>query len=158
MSVEVWSAVETTHVCQRAPGSTRLVSPVLIGRAAELSQLRAAVRQPPAIVLVEGEAGIGKSRLIRDWLAEPALAATTQLLGHCSPLREPLPFGPVIDALTGAVDALPDREQLSPVTGALRPLPRPSAFYRIPRGFLPRKDSGRREKTRSRRRPTREII
>lgn len=136
MSVEVWSAVETTHVCQRAPGSTRLVSPVLIGRAAELNQLRAAVRQPPAIVLVEGEAGIGKSRLIRDWLAEPALAATTQLLGHCSPLREPLPFGPVIDALTGAVDALPDREQLSPVTGALRPL-LPELADRLPAALPP---------------------
>lgn len=122
MSVEVWSAVATIPGCQWPPGSTRLASPRLIGRADELDRLREAVRHPPTTVLVEGEAGIGKTRLIREWLAEPALAGTARLIGHCSPLREPLPFGPVIDALAGAVDALPEPARLSPVTGALRPL------------------------------------
>jgi DNA-binding CsgD family transcriptional regulator/tetratricopeptide (TPR) repeat protein len=84
--------------------------------------LQAATRQPPAVILIEGEAGIGKTRLIRDWLAGPELAGTVQLLGHCTPLREPLPFGPVIDALASAAGWLPEPASLSPVTGALRPL------------------------------------
>lgn len=104
------------------PSSGRLISPVLVGRTAELAALSAAVRRPPAVIAIEGDAGIGKTRLIRDWLAEPELAGTIQLVGHCSPLREPLPFGPVIDALTVAASRLPELAALSPVTGALRPL------------------------------------
>jgi DNA-binding CsgD family transcriptional regulator len=95
---------------------------VLIGRAAELAQLRAAARRPPAVVVVEGDAGVGKTRLVRDWLAGPDLAGLVQLVGHCSPLREPLPFGPVVDALTAVAGRIPPAASLSAVTGALRPL------------------------------------
>ncbi|HEY8473353.1 MAG TPA: AAA family ATPase [Natronosporangium sp.] len=116
------------------PTSARLTSPVLVGRAAELDQLRAVVRQPPAVVLIEGEAGIGKSRLIQEWFAEPALAGVTRLVGHCSPVREPLPFGPVIDALVTAT--IPEHAELSPVTGALRPL-LPELADRLPPALPP---------------------
>jgi DNA-binding CsgD family transcriptional regulator len=128
------------------PSSARLISPVLVGRADELAQLRAAVRQPPTVILIEGEAGIGKTRLIRDWLAEPALAGVTSLVGHCSPLREPLPFGPVIDALAAAANRIPDRALASPVTGALRPL-LPELADRLPPALEPL-DSRRQERYR----------
>jgi DNA-binding CsgD family transcriptional regulator len=121
-----------------------MISPVLVGRAAELTQLRVAVRQPPAVIVIEGEAGIGKTRLIRDWLGEPAAAGVTQLVGHCSPLREPLPFGPVIDALATA--RIPERAVLSPVTGALRPL-LPELADRLPPALEPL-DSRRQERHR----------
>jgi DNA-binding CsgD family transcriptional regulator/tetratricopeptide (TPR) repeat protein len=104
------------------PGRSRLTSPVLIGRTAEFAELREAARRPPALVVIEGEAGIGKTRLVRQWLAEPDLADTARLVGHCTALREPFPFGSVIDALAGAAAWLPGPERLSPVTGALRPL------------------------------------
>jgi ATP/maltotriose-dependent transcriptional regulator MalT len=96
--------------------------PVLIGRDAELEQLRKVSGRPPALVVIEGEAGIGKSRLISDWLAEPQMSGVARLVGHCTALREPFPFGPVIDALAGAARWLPAPTTLSPVTGALRPL------------------------------------
>jgi DNA-binding CsgD family transcriptional regulator len=96
--------------------------PVLIGRDAELDQLRDVGGRAPALVVVEGETGIGKSRLIRDWLAEPQMSGVARLVGHCTPLREPFPFGPVIDALADAARWLPAPSALSPVTGALRPL------------------------------------
>jgi DNA-binding CsgD family transcriptional regulator/tetratricopeptide (TPR) repeat protein len=114
----------------------RLTSPVLVGRAAELARLHEAVRPPPAVIMVEGEAGIGKTRLIRDWLA--ATPGVVQLVGQCSPLREPFPFGPVIDALAGAGTAgcLPDPDTLSPVTGALRPL-LPELADRLPPALEP---------------------
>ena len=104
------------------PSSGRPISPVLVGRAPELAELSAVARQPPAVIEIEGDTGIGKTRLVRDWLTVPELAGTIQLVGHCSPLREPLPFGPVIDALTTAASRLPEPAALSPVTGALRPL------------------------------------
>ena len=98
------------------------ICPVLIGRDVELDQLRDLGGRPPALVVIEGEAGIGKSRLVRDWLAEPQMSGVARLVGQCTPLREPFPFGPVIDALADAARWLPTPSALSPVTGALRPL------------------------------------
>jgi len=93
-----------------------------VGRQRELDLLLAALRHPPAIVLVEGEAGIGKSRLVRE--AAAALTETDGhvLIGYCHPLREPVPFGPVIDAFRKAGQLLPRREAIARSAGALAPL------------------------------------
>ncbi|MFE9421389.1 ATP-binding protein [Kitasatospora sp. NPDC006697] len=91
-----------------------------VGRQRELDRLVAAVRRPPAVVLVEGEAGIGKSRLVAEALA--AGAEGHVLTGFCHPLREPLPFGPVVDALRGVGPLLPPVERIPPSAGALAPL------------------------------------
>ncbi|MEV3984383.1 AAA family ATPase [Nonomuraea sp. NPDC049758] len=107
----------------------RVVSPVLVGRDAELRRLRAAARRPPAVVMIEGEAGIGKTRLVSELAAElrdrpPPVAEPPDrppLVGGCPQIREPFPLGPVIEALRGAAGRLPEGG-LSPVTGALRPL------------------------------------
>jgi DNA-binding CsgD family transcriptional regulator len=98
-----------------------VVSPALVGRDRELSRLLATVLSPPAIAVVEGEAGIGKTRLVsemRDRLGDSEYWFVT---GSCSRIREPFPLGPVLEAakqlatlLTGAT--------LSPVAGALSPL------------------------------------
>lgn len=99
----------------------RLSSPNLIGREHELSLLIEAALSPPALVLVEGEAGVGKSRLVTEALAARSLRGTRVLSGSCHSLREPFPLGPVVEALRGA-DTLPSSLRLSPVAGALRPL------------------------------------
>ena len=107
-----------------APGSAqlgRLTSPVLVGREQELGLLIQAAAHPPAVAVVEGEAGVGKTRLVREVLAQPELVDRRTLIGECQPLREPFPFGPVIEALRGAQDVLPAHE-LGAVAGALRPL------------------------------------
>jgi DNA-binding NtrC family response regulator len=53
------------------------LSPVMVGRAAELARLRelAATASDPAVVLVTGEAGIGKTRLVAELVAtlDPAV-------------------------------------------------------------------------------------
>src|SRR5262245_22340654 len=105
---------------QDAPGR-RLTAPVLVGRQQELELLLAAALDPPCVAIVEGEAGVGKTRLVRELLALPSLQDRLSLVGHCQPLREPFPFGPVIEALRGAADVRPARE-LGAVAGALRPL------------------------------------
>ncbi|GAA2740878.1 ATP-binding protein [Kitasatospora cinereorecta] len=91
-----------------------------VGRDRELELLVAVLSRPPTVVLVEGEAGIGKSRLVRE--AAAALTDRPVLTGFCHPLREPHPFGPVVDALREAGTALPGRGTLPPSTGALAPL------------------------------------
>jgi DNA-binding CsgD family transcriptional regulator len=93
---------------------------VLVGRDPELGLVRSAVASPPSLVVVEGEAGIGKSRLMRELVASD-LGGARVLTGHCQHLHEPFPLGPVLDAVhhyAGQVDA----RGLSPVAGALAPL------------------------------------
>ncbi|MEV0534546.1 AAA family ATPase [Kitasatospora sp. NPDC050463] len=92
----------------------------LVGRDQELARARDALSHPPAVLVVEGEAGIGKSRLVAEAVAAQAGPEGAVLSGLCHPLREPLPFGPVLDALRDAADRLPPPENLPPSTGALR--------------------------------------
>jgi DNA-binding CsgD family transcriptional regulator len=99
---------------------TRVTSPALVGRSWELSRLVSAVQAAPAVVVVEGEAGIGKTRLVselRDRLGSDRRFAA----GWCRWIREPFPLGPVIEAIRG-LGAQLARTSLSPVAGALRPL------------------------------------
>ncbi|WP_431045883.1 ATP-binding protein [Streptomyces sp. P1-3] len=91
-----------------------------VGRQREFDLLLTALSHPPAVVLVEGEAGIGKSRLVRE--AVRAAADRRVLTGFCHPLREPFPFGPVVDALRKAGRWLPPSGRVPPTAGALAPL------------------------------------
>jgi hypothetical protein len=65
--------------------SSRTISPALVGRAGEISRLRSAfasVREgAPAAVLIGGEAGVGKSRLIREFTAAERGAGARVLVG-----------------------------------------------------------------------------
>ncbi|MER7398646.1 AAA family ATPase, partial [Streptomyces sp. NPDC000151] len=100
-------------------------APVFVGRRGELRALVEAMGRPPSVVLVEGEAGIGKTRLIREALSDPSVRGRRVLLGTCHPLREPFPYGPVFDLLRrldGKIGQLGQGGgRLSPVCGALRP-------------------------------------
>ena len=54
---------------------TRGVSPVLVGRDAELAALGEAFHRSPSTVLIGGEAGGGRSRLVSAFAATSADAA-----------------------------------------------------------------------------------
>ncbi|GAA3007155.1 LuxR C-terminal-related transcriptional regulator [Actinokineospora diospyrosa] len=71
----------------------------LVGRAGELARLSSV--SAPALLLVAGEAGIGKSRMVEELRGHPDLLGHHWLVGECLPLREPFPLGPVLDALKG---------------------------------------------------------
>ncbi|WP_170247498.1 ATP-binding protein, partial [Nonomuraea zeae] len=95
--------------------------PALIGRAGAMATVVDALAQPAALVLIEGEAGIGKSRLVDECLATPALRDLRVLMAVCPDLREPFPLGAVVDGLRLFHDRLGALD-LSPLAGALRPL------------------------------------
>jgi predicted ATPase len=82
----------------------RVASPTLVGRVEELSLLEAARRRAadaePAVVLVGGEAGVGKTRLVAELTARCAADGTSVLAGGCVPVGgDGLPFAPIMEAL-----------------------------------------------------------
>lgn len=83
-----------------------------------------ALRQPPALVLVEGEAGIGKSRLVREALAAVGIGGSRSLVAVCPPFRQGLTLGPIVDAARQAVRSSDHVRELglSALAGTLRPL------------------------------------
>ncbi|MFJ2397247.1 ATP-binding protein [Streptomyces sp. NPDC087843] len=98
-----------------------LNSPRFVGRDDELRELLGALAHPPAVVLVEGEAGIGKSRLIREMLDRPEVLRRRALMAACPPFLNALTLAPVVDAVQQGVTGLEGLE-LSPLAGTLRPL------------------------------------
>ncbi|MFI5488509.1 ATP-binding protein [Micromonospora echinaurantiaca] len=95
--------------------------PRFVGRDRDVAALGEALGRPPAVVLLDGEAGIGKTRLLREFLASSSERGPRALVGACPPLREPYTLGAVVDAVregVGRVSGL----RLSGLAGALRPL------------------------------------
>jgi DNA-binding CsgD family transcriptional regulator len=89
------------------PMALRVSSPILVGRGEELRVLLGAL-DPAAgghavTVLVDGEAGIGKTRLVREFAEDARRSGATVLQGGCIQLGrdEGLPFAPVTEALRG---------------------------------------------------------
>ncbi|MEV7619064.1 AAA family ATPase [Microbacterium sp. NPDC089321] len=98
----------------------------MVGRDAELAALGAALQRAvggeAAAVLVAGEAGIGKSRLLREFREQTADAALV-LTGWCLDYGStPAPYAPLPAILRGALAALGDSaaEAAGPARAALR--------------------------------------
>jgi DNA-binding SARP family transcriptional activator len=95
-------APPTERVAVRRPEPSR---PALLGRTEELAQLRDAIEHSLdgvfTLVLVSGEAGIGKTRLLDELTGSIAIAT-----GHarCSQLERELPYVPLAGALRGLLD------------------------------------------------------
>jgi class 3 adenylate cyclase/DNA-binding CsgD family transcriptional regulator len=83
----------------------RVASPTFVGRIEELQTLEAARRraadgEPAAVVLVGGEAGVGKTRLVAELTAHCATDGTQVLVGGCVPVGDgALPYAPIVEAL-----------------------------------------------------------
>ncbi|MGZ0151017.1 helix-turn-helix transcriptional regulator [Kribbella sp. WER1] len=95
---------------------TGILAPRFVGRDRELTTLRDALGRAPVVVLVEGDAGIGKTRLVQEVLRD---VGGTTLPVSCPPYSQPFTLAAVVDALRAAVDDV-RLLSLSPLTGALR--------------------------------------
>ncbi len=112
----------------------------LVGRDDELAYLDAIVMRarggPVEVAVVDGEAGIGKTALLRTWAARRAAAGDTVLMASCGQLDQSMPLDALLGALTSllrrlgpeaAADLLgADAAMLAPLLGTapgLRPLP-----------------------------------
>jgi DNA-binding CsgD family transcriptional regulator len=101
--------------------SSSLETAGFVGRAGEFALLVAALAAPAALVVLEGEAGIGKTRLVHEYLGSEPGRAHRVLAVQCPPFQQPHTLGPVADALR-QIAGDPRSLGLSPLAGALRPL------------------------------------
>jgi DNA-binding CsgD family transcriptional regulator len=91
--------------------SRRVASPVLVGRATELADLKAALEGASsgrgALVLVEGEAGIGKSRLIDEFTLAARVGGARVVAGGCLPFADAVPYAAFASILDDLIGPLP---------------------------------------------------
>jgi class 3 adenylate cyclase len=99
----------------------RALCPVLVGRAAQLEALEdallAADRGEGQVVILAGEAGMGKTRLAEELQSAARRAGTVVMEGSCSEAELALPYLPFLEAIgnylaIADLDAL--RERLGP--------------------------------------------
>jgi len=107
----------------------RALCPVLVGRESELGALEdallAANRGDGQIVLLAGEAGLGKSRLATELQRRALKLGMTVLWGGCSEADLSLPYLPFLEAIGNYLatsDLTKIREQVGPVRRELAPL------------------------------------
>ncbi|MFJ9264554.1 ATP-binding protein [Streptomyces bacillaris] len=81
--------------------------------------LYAELDRRPALVVITGAAGVGKSRLVRELLTRTPPSDTPALVARCREPDAPAPFAPLVEVLA---QCRPLAEDLPPVTGALRGL------------------------------------
>jgi predicted ATPase len=101
-----------------------LASPVLVGREAELRSVAQSARRAGSgaatALLVAGEAGVGKSRLVAEATARLVDDGWQVLSGECFELgSEGLPFAPLVDVLRSLVRTTP-ADELDDLLGPAR--------------------------------------
>ncbi|MEH1057858.1 AAA family ATPase [Micromonospora sp. CPCC 206171] len=133
--------------------TVRAASTVLVGRQGEVGSLRTALARAragqPTTVLVGGEAGVGKTRLLEEFGGLAGAAGARLLVGQCLELGEAgLPFAPFAAALRevlrrdgpGVFDGYePEFARLLPELGrgpAAVAAPAGPALSDAPRGYL----------------------
>src|SRR2546425_405991 len=99
------------------PFDTSVVCPVFIGRAAALASFERVFEQVKSgqgqMVLVSGEAGIGKSRLVAEAKASVGQERARFLQGACFEQDRALPFAPLLDMLRTLLVTGPREASLS---------------------------------------------
>jgi len=99
----------------------------MVGRDDELGRLLTLLDDAEAgrsvAALVSGDAGVGKSRLIREVAQLAAGRGFTVLSGQCAELGDSVPYLPLADALRGAAQATGVRDALSSRPALSRLLP-----------------------------------
>ena len=101
--------------------------PPLVGRAGELARLTGLLAEAeagrPVVVLLSGDAGVGKTRLATELAGVAGRRGFTVLTGHCAELADTVPYLPLAAALRSAATgpAVRDAVAARPVLSRLLP-------------------------------------
>jgi DNA-binding CsgD family transcriptional regulator/tetratricopeptide (TPR) repeat protein len=98
----------------------------LVGRSAELEQMEKllgdAEAGQPVVLLISGDAGVGKTRLLTELAARASARGFTVLSGRCAELADSVPYLPLADALRSATSGqLAEALATRPVLARLLP-------------------------------------
>src|SRR6266571_5742051 len=90
----------------RSSAGPQILCPVLIGRDTEMAQLSALLDEARSghgrTVLLSGEAGVGKSAVIRDFVQRGRGLGVRAFIGECTEIEARRPFGPFMDIARAA--------------------------------------------------------
>ncbi len=140
------SAEPTAHEDRSRAASPPV--PPLVGREEEISQLRGAhmeaVLGKGKLILITGESGIGKTRLIRDFLDQ--LSDHPVMSGACHELEARTPYAPLRVSIERSLNLFPKTETVLPPWLTIMAELVPALTQRYP--FLPPPDTSIREQTR----------
>jgi len=109
-----------------------VICPTLIGRASALTVLEHLIdalgRPHSQLLLISGDAGIGKSRLVAEAKIAARARGATVLQGTCFPQDQAYPFAPLLDLVRAnfadrASDLAPFAHELAPLLPDLLPPP-----------------------------------
>lgn len=112
----------------------QLLCPSLVGRQAEMQLLEGSLRQAGAgrggVVLLSGEAGVGKSRLARETVASARRQGFSVLVGRAMDSCTPSAFGPITEAFltyfrTSGPPDVPELQAFKPALARVVPHWRP---------------------------------
>ena len=102
---------EDVAISAAAPASHQVLCPVVIGRDREAATLDGHLAETMLghgrTILVSGEAGLGKSALMRRFQEQVRVRGARHITGECTEIEARRPFGPFVDALTSGDLALP---------------------------------------------------
>ena len=117
--------------------------PVLVGRQAELALLeRHLAGAGPPVLMLGGEPGIGKSRLLQEAAQRASAAGWSVLAGGCQRRGGQEPYAPLLDALERYIRQAPSEQARAHLHGCVwlsRLLPELAALFDepLPQGTLP---------------------
>ena len=107
-----------------------MISPVLVGRDAQIAAVErllrtvAAGQAAPRVLLIQGEAGIGKSRLLAALKERAVTPAWRCVESTCFEQYQGVPYAPLIDLLRGSAGSVDELvEALGPEADVLELLP-----------------------------------
>lgn len=113
----VWRATRLTHSGLRFEDSVTGVRSPLVGRLHELAWLQSmwlgAMQGQGQAVLLSGEAGIGKSRMVRELRARLGLAGVQAPMLQCSPWHVHAQLHPLREGLRRSLGLQPDQDVAS---------------------------------------------
>ena len=96
------------RIQEPAAQETRHGANPLVGRVREIAALQASLAKAVAghqgFVMISGEAGIGKSRLIEELIIIAERGGAEVLIGHCVDPEESAPYLPFVEVLEVCVD------------------------------------------------------
>lgn len=95
----------------------------LVGREEEIEDLwgvvEAALAGRGRMVMVSGEAGVGKTRLVQDLVRRALWQGVRALWGQCYEFESPLPYQPIIEAMRSSLPQM-SKKQLSRIPALWR--------------------------------------